>query len=168
MKNIVVYKSKTGFAEKYANWIGEALDCPVKSINKVKTSELNQYDHIIYGGGLYASRISGLGKISKKITGKEITYFAVGSLPEQEAILDKIKKDNKLSGDNIFYMVGGINLDKLKFLFKFMMKKMKKKTELKTDKDQQDLDFLKAFESPHNLPQKEYVEKLVTYVKSRG
>jgi len=29
MTPIVFYKSISGFTEKYARWIGEALDCPV-------------------------------------------------------------------------------------------------------------------------------------------
>ncbi len=60
---VVIYKSKTGFAKKYAEWISEALKCDIKENTKLSLDDLIQYDTIIYGGGLYAVGINGINLI---------------------------------------------------------------------------------------------------------
>ena len=64
---IVVFKSKYGTAEKYARWIGEELDCPVKSIDEIRARDLEPYENIIYGGGVHAGGIEGFDVFRKWI-----------------------------------------------------------------------------------------------------
>ena len=45
---VVIYKSKTGFAKKYAEWISEALKCDIKENTKLSLDDLIQYDTIIW------------------------------------------------------------------------------------------------------------------------
>ena len=54
MKKIVVYTSKTGFAQKYAEWIAEELGCEAVSCKKYAKSAKDE-DLVIYGGGIMAS-----------------------------------------------------------------------------------------------------------------
>ena len=48
----VIYKSKYGSTKKYAEWIGEELECDVLETGSVSADTLKKYDTIIYGGGL--------------------------------------------------------------------------------------------------------------------
>lgn len=36
MKILLIYKSKTGFTEKYAKWISDEIDCEVVNISNIK------------------------------------------------------------------------------------------------------------------------------------
>lgn len=38
-KTVVIYKSKTGFAKKYAQWISEELHCDLMENNGLKLSD---------------------------------------------------------------------------------------------------------------------------------
>ena len=63
MKSIVIYSSKTGFTERYARWIAEDLQCTCKPIKDVNSSELSDYDCVIYGGWLMAGNIKDILKL---------------------------------------------------------------------------------------------------------
>ncbi len=65
MKTIVVYKSKYGTAEQYAKWIAEELNCDLKELGEVKARDLDEYDGIIYGGGVHAGGIEGFDTFRK-------------------------------------------------------------------------------------------------------
>ena len=81
-RTVVIFKSKYGATEKYARWIGEELDCPVFSFDDFSKDKLNDYDNIIYGGGVQAGGIKGFDKFKKWIKplidqqGKKIVIFA--------------------------------------------------------------------------------------------
>ena len=83
-RTAVVYTSKYGATEKYARWIGEELECPVFSLDNLSKGQLDNYDNIIYGGGVQAGGIKGFDKFKKWIKpligqpGKKIVVFAVG------------------------------------------------------------------------------------------
>lgn len=47
MKKIVIYKSKTGFAEKYAEWIAKALECEAEELKNISSKKLQDYDIIL-------------------------------------------------------------------------------------------------------------------------
>lgn len=49
-KTVVIYKSKHGSTKKYAEWIGEELECPVLSADDFSKKELEDYENIIFGG----------------------------------------------------------------------------------------------------------------------
>lgn len=60
MKYLVICDSQYGFTEQYARWIAEELGCPCVARKDVKPEQLQKYDGLIYGGGLYAGGVSGL------------------------------------------------------------------------------------------------------------
>ena len=59
MKKIIVYQSKTGFTKKYAEWMAEVLNCMTVTFKK-DMKNLNEYDLIIFGGGIMAGKVNGL------------------------------------------------------------------------------------------------------------
>ena len=63
-RTIVLYTSKYGAAETYARWIAEALGCRAVPLDKFSKKELQGYDTVIYGGGVQAGGICGLGAVS--------------------------------------------------------------------------------------------------------
>ena len=68
-RTIVLYTSKYGAAETYAQWIAEALGCQAVSLDKFSKKELQGYDTVIYGGGVQAGGVRGLEQFTKWIKG---------------------------------------------------------------------------------------------------
>lgn len=96
-KILVVYKSKTGYARKYAEWIAEELNCDIKENHKLSFSDLKDYDTIIYGGGLYAVGINGINLIKNNfdaLKGKRLIVYATGATPPNEEDLKKVWETN--------------------------------------------------------------------------
>lgn len=162
---IVVYKSSTGFTKAYAEWIGEALGCPVKALNKVSPNELSQQDTIIYGGWIMGGMIMGLNKIRKSFS-KNLIVYAVGASSPSEEIIDNIVNVNTLGVTPFFYLEGGFHYDQLGFFKKKMLGFVKKSVEKKTDRTKQDEEMLNILGTSFDNSDKKFIDPLVNYVKS--
>ncbi len=57
---VVIHESKYGYTKRYAEWLGEALSCPVFERKTFRPRDLSRYETVIYGGGIYAGGISGI------------------------------------------------------------------------------------------------------------
>lgn len=66
-KTIVIYTSKYGTAKKYAEWIAEETGCDIKDAKSLKKIELDNYDTIVYGGGVHAGGIEGWDSFRKTL-----------------------------------------------------------------------------------------------------
>lgn len=94
MNNILVlYKSKYGSTEKYAQMLQRLLDCDICGIDDCRGSVLNRletYDSIIFAGGIYAGGIAGIRqfeKMSVHLRDKRLAVLCVGaSLFDPEAL----------------------------------------------------------------------------------
>jgi len=94
-KAIVLYRSKTGFSKRYAEWIAEDLACECHSIKGVKLDDLKDFGLVIYGAGIYAGMIAGLGKIKnwmEKSPEKTWVVFATGATPPKEGYEELISR----------------------------------------------------------------------------
>lgn len=106
-KTIVIYKSKYGASETYAQWIAEELKCPAVSIDEVKKSDLEDYENILYGGGVQAGGIKGLDKFMKWIKSdlKLLAMYRSGSITAEDL------KNSGVEEKHIVIFAVGINLD---------------------------------------------------------
>lgn len=86
-RTIVLYTSKYGAAETYAQWIAEALGCRAVPLDKFSKKELQGYDTVIYGGGVQAGGVRGLEQFTKWIKGDlKLRQMAKrGTISEAEA-----------------------------------------------------------------------------------
>jgi menaquinone-dependent protoporphyrinogen IX oxidase len=172
MKSIVIYKSKTGFTEGYAEWIGEALGCPVKTADSVKTKDLTGYDTIIYGGGVYASSISGVKLITKNLDAlkdKNLVVWANGARAVTDEWIKELKENN-FKGEQaerikFFYMRGGLDYNKLGTASKIIIKGVSKMMENEKNADS-DNPFKGDLKEIKDFRTKENIQDLVAYVKS--
>ena len=116
MNNIVVlYQSKYGATKKYADWLAEELSCDLIETKKARIEEIEKYDVIILGGGIYATGIAGISflrKYHERLIHKKIILFAVGASPYNEKAMIDLKKRNfkgELSHVQFFYCRGAWN-----------------------------------------------------------
>lgn len=177
MKTIVLYKSKSGFVKKYAQWIAEELSADIFDASEVDTDRLASYDTLVFGGSLHAVGINGIKIIKKnfdKIKDKNLIIFASGaSLPSEEVlqiVADKNFTPQEQKHIRFYYLRGGFDCNKLPPFDKFLMTLMKKKIEGKKKRnmklEQDEIGMLGAFEKPEDFTSKEYISELVNYARS--
>ena len=136
-KAIVIYKSRYGFTKKYAHWVARELGAEIMEARKIKASDIQNYDVIIYGGGLYAGGVNGFSLITKSfrsIADKSLYLFTVGAADVSDekninsirSSLSKVLTPEMESKINIFHFRGGIDYPRLSFMHRIMMGMMVK------------------------------------------
>jgi menaquinone-dependent protoporphyrinogen IX oxidase len=171
MKTIVVYKSISGFTEKYARWIAEELDADIENLSEVNKEILKRYDLIIYGGSLHAVGIVGLKKIKKIVSAlenKRFVVFSVGASPYKKGTMEEIEKNNfdEKGSVKLFYLRGGFNFSKLNLLNKIIMFTFIQAIKRKKEKSEDEKGLISAYEKPVDFTKKENITELVKYVKN--
>ena len=132
-KCIGIFESKYGSTRRYAQWISQALSCPLLERKEAKIQNLLTYDTIIYGGGLYAGGVSGIKLLTdhyEKLRDKHLILFTCGLAdpadPENVAHiregLAKVLSPEMLEHIRLFHFRGRIDYTKLGFVHKNMMK----------------------------------------------
>lgn len=172
-KILIIYRSVTGFTERYARWISEELGCEAMELKKASGKTMVGYHTIIFGGRFHAGLVDGL-KQGKKLfaeSGAErLIVFATGATPGTETnMIDEAWKNNftpeELTEIPHFYMESGLRQknmplgDKLMLrLFAAMMKKKKEKSEYETA-------MANALGSSFDHSSRAYIEPLIACVR---
>lgn len=171
MKTIIAYRSKTGYTKKYAGWLAEELHCDCKESPSV--SELLSYDTIIYGGGLYMGKISGIGLITKnfdRLKEKKLIIFAVGMGPGREEELKTLWKNNLPTAElsdsiSTFYLRGGFDYRKLSLKNKFLMYGLKKMyLERKENPTEDDKGMLAMYDVPQDFTDRSELDEILKFL----
>jgi len=172
-KIIVVYRSKSGFAKSYAEWIAAELNCDLLQGDKVKVSALLSYDTIIYGAGMYAIGINGIKLITRnfdRLKDKKLIVFSVGASPVRTETTEEIRKINipaeQLEEIQFFYLRGGFDYSRLTRFNKFLMTLMKIKLKRAKNPDADQKGMLASYTHPLDFTNKKYIEPIIKYVKA--
>lgn len=119
MKELLVYASQTGFTERYAQWIGQALGITAIPLKACRRDMVAEADLVIFGGSVRGSIISGQSKLERMLKNAgqtAVIEFAVGIRPETPRTLELVKKNN-LSQEAwqrpFYYFQGGMERAKL-------------------------------------------------------
>lgn len=178
---LVVYSSAYGSTQKYARWISEELNCELTEKGNASDKNFDDYDVIIYGGGLYAGKINGIDFLTssfEKIKNKNIILFTCGlGDPDEQKNHQNIMKsvDKTLTGEmgkrvKVFCFRGGIDYSKLSFVHSAMMWMMYRIILKNSKKSQQAADenryFIETYGKAVDFTDKKYIEPLVDYVRS--
>jgi menaquinone-dependent protoporphyrinogen IX oxidase len=140
-KFIVLYKSKYGAAKRYALWLAEALGCPAIETKQAKISDVEQFDTIILGGGIYAGGIAGISFLKKnyeRLKNKSLLVYAVGASPFSEDGVAQLR-NRHFRGDlqkiPLFYLRGAWNETKMSWSDRTLCAILKKSIAKKTPQD---------------------------------
>ncbi|WP_298847051.1 flavodoxin domain-containing protein [Clostridium sp.] len=174
MKTIVIYKSKTGFTKKYAEWIGEALSADIFDVSKVDINIVTDYDTVIYGGSLYAGGIIGVKYITKnldKIKGKKVVVFATGASPSSDEVIREVKDKNFTLQEQkhlqFFYLRGGFDYSKINPFDKALMTLLKWKIKMKKELTPEAKGMLAMYDKPIDFTLRKNIDEIITYVNSK-
>ena len=171
MNNIaVIYKSKYGTTQKYAEWIAEALGTTAINADDIKPAQLKQYDLVIFGGGLYVGHIAGISLVIKKKL-KNLVVFTVGltnpATTNYSAALAKSLPKEIRESAKFFHLHGTFDFEKLGFMHRSVMgalkKALAKKDETKMTDDERTMSAALAKSVDHT--DKNAIKPIVDYVK---
>jgi menaquinone-dependent protoporphyrinogen IX oxidase len=168
-KIIVLYRSKTGFSQRYAEWIAEDLACKCRPIKGLKPDDIKGYEIVIYGAGVYAGMISGVGRIKKwmeKSPEKTWIVFATGATPHEEGYEEMILKTNFHKGENrpahFYYFLSGIDYENMGIFNRVLMKFFSGMASRKNGTTQS------AKQTSVDLANRHYIANLLSYVRLKA
>jgi menaquinone-dependent protoporphyrinogen IX oxidase len=176
VKAAVLYRSKTGSVRRYAEWIAQELAADLLDATQFEPARFSEYDTIVFGGGLYAGGINGIGLIKDNLVsldGKKVVVFACGASPAREGI-ERELLDRNFSGDQqkqikFFYLRGGFDFSKFgaidKILLTLLKWKIKATKENKRSDDEKGM--LAAYEHPVDFTNEQNIHELLAYINNR-
>lgn len=178
MKKIaVVYRSKYGMTEKYANWIGEELQADVLAGKTRTIEDLDTYETLVFGGNIFASSITGAAFIKKhfdKLKGRQLLVFTTGLTSTNRsdaylAVIDKNFPKEMQAVIQFFHFRGGIDYGTLSFKHRAMMGMLKtvlarKKTQ---DLHPDDIELLENYGGHVDFSDKTTIQPLISSVTEK-
>ena len=173
MSIIVIYKSSTGFTEKYGKWIAESLECDAISIKEISDRELAKYDTVIYGASIHAGQISGLKKMKSMMSqmpDKKLIVYATGAAPAAAGSSQDITKANftedELKKSPFYYFQGGLSYEKMNLPNRLLMKAFSSMMNKKKDKSEEEAGMAASLKESYDISDRKYIEPLITYINS--
>lgn len=177
MSNVIIYRSKSGYTKRYMEMLSKSVEAKLVEQSQMGSIDISSFEKIIYAGGVYAGKISGLKKFISKLNQEAIdklAIVAVGASPTTEVTIEKLINDNLISEsiikrDAFFYLQGGFDPDKLNFALRAMLgsvakKLSKKQKEAPETLTQEDIDFLKFFQTTNDQTSEEQLAPLISYL----
>ena len=131
-KGIILYQSKYGATKKYAQWLQEATGFECVETQKADIKRLQDYDVIVFGGGVYASGVWYLSFLKKNIESlldKKIAVFYVAASPYDEKAYNQMREmhfKDKLQSIPSFHCRGAWDLDNMSFTDRTLCKMLQK------------------------------------------
>lgn len=175
MNAIVLYKSKYGSTKQYAEWIGEALSCPVRDVKGMKIDDLAAYDTIVYGGGLYAEVIAGLSFLTKNmdaLQNKKIAVFSTGITPLKyreyydKLVLEKNFKNGVPENIRVFNFLGKMILSELSLPHRTALKALKKLMSGKENPTEMEKLLVELCDADGDFSDKASIAPLLDYIQN--
>ncbi len=173
MKAIVIYKSKYGSTKAYAEKIAGILGCEAVDAKSIKAKELEAYDTIIYGGGLYAEIIGGVSLITKnydRLSGKKLAVFTTGLTPTDcreyydDMVASKNFKPHMLEKVRIFNFPGKMIIDELSTVHRAAIKTLKKIMSAKENPTEMETMLIKLCDADGDFTDFKAIDELIAYV----
>jgi menaquinone-dependent protoporphyrinogen IX oxidase len=175
MNAIVVYKTKYGSTKTYADWIEEELNCKIADAKEITIDELEKYDTIIYGGGLYAEIINGVSLITKNIDrlkNKKIAVYTTGITPlncrdyYDKIVIEKNFKNGLPECIKIFNFTGKMVLDELSAVHRAALKSLKKIMSSKKEPTEMEKLLIELCDADGDFSDRSQIADLIKYIVS--
>ena len=161
----IVYTSKTGHTKQYAELLSKATGLPCFDFKSAK-KRLKKAAEIIYLGWVMAGNVKNAEKAAELFTVKAIC--AVGSSGDDEQT--KRLKEAYSSVSTVFYLKGGVDMEKLSGIQRLIMNMLKKSIEKRRDNGEtlkeSDVDFLEQIRTGKNMVREENLQNLLVWYNS--
>lgn len=177
MKNnaIILYNSKTGFTQRYAELIGKDLGCPALPLGDAP-SDLSRYGAVVFGSRLHAGVFDGWKKAQKLLQSRgarKLVVFATGAMPnEAEDTIQKVWEQNLTAQERDaiphFYLQAGLCYERMGGADRAMMKFAAWAMGRKKAKTPEDEAFQSAIRQSYDISDPKYIQPLVSCLREMG
>ena len=148
----IVYESHSGHTKAYAQLLGEKLGLPVYSLQQA-AAELEKGTEVLFMGWMMAGILKGWKKAKRRYAPK--AACAVGMATHSQEAAKKIGKANGCGEIPVFMIRGGLDMDKLKPLYRMMMEKLLSVLEKKQSRPADMQGLIDVARSKDDLPVEE-------------
>ena len=175
MSTIVIYKTKYGSTKTYAEWIANEIGCNAFDAKEIKIDDLQNYDTIIYGGGLYAEVIAGVSLLTKNIdnlNGKKLIVYTTGITPMDcreyydEMVWKKNFKPEMKDKIKMFNFPGKMIMSELSRVHRAALKTLKKIMSSKKNPSEMEKLLVELCDADGDFSDKSLIGELVEYAKN--
>lgn len=174
MNTIIIYRSKTGFTERYAKWIAEALSADLLPYERRESADFSRYDTVVYGGGFHAGTINGLAWLKKQLPtlrGKKIAVFCTGATPAESPMAAQALSRNFTPEEQkvirAFYLQSGLNYEKMGAADKLLMSLFRKMMSGKKEKNGEEAAMGDAIQQSYDVCSRDKIQPLVEYLQKQ-
>ena len=169
----LVYKSKSGFTKRYAEWIARETDCELIPLKRSNAASVSGCDIFIYGSRVHAGRVDGLSKARELFVrsgAKHMIVFATGGMPNSAVDTLEEMWRNNLTADEMkeiprFYMQAGICYEKLGPIDKAMMKMAASMMAKQADTNPTGQPMASALQGSYDISDRQFIAPLVAALK---
>ena len=137
MVKAIIYQSKTGHTKEYAEYLSKELSIPCYSVCEAKE------------------------KINKKY--QIVSIGAVGAYPKSSEYTKQLKEYNHTSQE-LFYLRGGINYEKLSKFYQKLLKLVGKAITMENPRDKE---MSLLFEKGGNFVNPKQLKSMIEYIKEK-
>lgn len=168
MKILVIYESKYGSTQKYAEDIAKHVDAEILPFKKVKWKHLDEYEMVVFGSYVRGGNISKINEFLQhwsSMDGKAVIVFATGmSIPSEETRKDLVEQ-NVLEDYHLrFYQLRGtFNYQSLRFPDNLMFNQSIKIIEQQQPDKARDLEYVK--ENPIEAYDQEKIDRIISIIE---
>ena len=160
---VIIYESKTGFTQKYANMLAAKTKLkvfPVKEISKVSYDE-----DIIFLGWMKVGKIQGLNKLRKR---KVAVVCGSGTGQTAEPSTEAVISRNKIENIPFFYLRGGcLPLKEIKGMDKIMLSMFVKMLKSRSGKDEKTEEAVFIIENGFDGVKEENLEPVYEWLNAK-
>lgn len=171
MNTIIIYRSKTGFTEKYARWLEEDLGCDCVPYEKRGTVDFDKYQTVVFGAGCYIGKIDKLGWLKKqlpRLRGKKVAVFFTGAMPPEAPDVRRLERENFTPGEleviKPFYLQGGLNYTAMNLVDRVLMAGFRRMLKAKADSPKERV-MLQNIQQSFDKTDRENLKALEEYLK---
>ena len=170
MKTLVLYQSKTGNTEKYAQDIAKRVAADIFPLKRFKTKKLADYDTIVFGGWVKAGKIQGIDEFLSNwnlMKDKDVIIFSVGmSMTSKETRAQMIDTNVLYDYHMRYYQFrGSFDFNKLGPIEKFLMKKAVGQIASNPDLNADQAALAGILENPIEFYDQEKVDRVVSVIE---
>lgn len=171
-QTLIIYSSKYGATESYAEHLASVLNVKCVSIKDVKKEDIKNADTLVFGGSVYMGKLSILKKMARFksiLSNKTLYFFAVGLMDSEEQALPTIMKSNPLLSDYNFKLVsyypGIFDINKMNGFHRFMLKMVSKMLVKKDPLTEDEKALLDAVQHPKDKRNFALTETLIHHIE---
>lgn len=165
MKSIVIYHTKTGFTERYARWLAEALDCECVPVECAGRLNLADYDLVLFGSWVRAGSIRKLGWLKRRISqAKHVGVFAVGAMPLRDGDRQRLSTPGRADVP-IFCLRGGLDYDRMSGVDRALMGLLRRALNGRKNRTQEEQAMLEVMSHSFDATDRGAIDAIVTWAR---